>query len=103
MVVETVATEVSARITVKEKLAPGVKAEFGSDANTLKPPPSATPKLTAPFAAFNSGLSRLTEAPSTQCAVAVSVSHTPPVRRSVGQGTVLAPLPPPEVTRKIPS
>jgi len=34
MVVETVATEVSARITVKEKLAPGVKAEFGSDANT---------------------------------------------------------------------
>jgi len=66
MVVETVATEVSARITVKEKLAPGVKAEFGSDANTLKPPPSTTPKLTAPFAAFNSGLSRLTEAPSTQ-------------------------------------
>src|SRR5205809_907672 len=41
-------------------------------------PPSATPKLTVPVPVLSSAPSRLPAAPSAQCAVAGSVSQTPP-------------------------
>src|SRR3989454_235990 len=78
---------------------------FRSDANTKNAPPSATPKLTVPVPVLSSAPSRLPAAPSAQCAVAGSVSQTPPppVRRSSSRVTVRAPLPAPTVTRKLPS
>src|SRR2546426_613200 len=78
---------------------------FRSDANTKNAPPSATPKLTVPVPALSSAPSRLAPAPSAQCAVAGSVSQTPPppARRSSSRVTVRAPLPAPTVTRKLPS
>src|SRR5207249_4564618 len=77
-----------------------------SEANTKKPPPSATAKLTVPVPALSSAASRLAAAPRAQFAVAGSVSQTPPplaVCRSSSRVTVRAPLPAPRVTRKVPS
>src|SRR3989441_9324102 len=78
---------------------------FRSDANTKNAPPSATPKLTVPVPVLSSAPSRLPAAPSAQCAVAGSVSQTPPppARRSSSRVTVRAPLPAWMVTRKLPS
>src|SRR2546427_2724095 len=78
---------------------------FRSDANTKNAPPSATPKLTVPVPVLSSTPSRLPAAPSAQCAVAGSVSQTPPppVRRSSSRVTVRTPDPAPTVTRKLPS
>src|SRR5256712_7452376 len=78
---------------------------FRSDANTKNAPPSATPKLTVPVPEVSSAPSRLPAAPSAQCAVAGSVSQTPPppARRSSSRLTVHPPLPAPTVTRKLPS
>src|SRR5213594_2300220 len=100
-------TEPSARVTVNEKPMPGVNTdELTSEANTKKPPPSATAKLTVPVPALSSAPSRLAAAPRAQFAVAGSVSQTPPplaVCRSSSRVTVRAPLPAPRVTRKVPS
>src|SRR5437667_337057 len=64
-------TEPSARVTVNEKPVPGVNTdELTSEANTKKPPPSATAKLTVPVPALSSAPSRLAAAPRAQCAVA---------------------------------
>src|SRR5438093_2343246 len=57
----------SAKLAVTVRLAPllngvGVK----SDANTKKAPPSASPKLTDPFAALRSAASRLAAAPRSE-------------------------------------
>src|SRR5436190_11023991 len=72
-------TEPSARVTVNEKPMPGVNTdELTSEANTKKPPPSATAKLTVPVPALSSAPSRLAAAPRAQFAVAGSVSQTPP-------------------------
>src|SRR5438445_12930373 len=76
-------TEPSARVTVNEKPVPGVNTdELTSEANTKKTPPSATAKLTVPVPALRSTPSRLAAAPRAQCAVAGSVSQTPPPPRS---------------------
>src|SRR5213594_807165 len=100
-------TEPSARVTVNEKPMPGVNTdELTSEANTKKPPPSATAKLTVPVPALSSAPSRLAAAPRAQFAVAGSVSQTPPplaVCRSSSRVTVRAPLPAPRVTWKVPS
>src|SRR2546425_10084531 len=76
-----------------------------SDANTKKAPPSASPKLTDPFAALRSAASRLAAAPRAQDGVAESVSQVPPLLgwRSSSRVTVRAPLPAWTVTRKVPS
>ena len=72
-------TEPSARVTVNEKPMPGVNTdELTSEANTKKPPPAATAKLTVPVPALSSAPSRLAAAPRAQFAVAGSVSQTPP-------------------------
>src|SRR5438094_4911486 len=76
---------------------------FRSDANTKNAPPSATPKLTVPVPVLSSAPSRLAEAPRAQCAVAGSVSQTPPPVRSSSRVTVRAKLPAWTVTRKVPS
>src|SRR5436309_3213542 len=78
---------------------------FRSDANTKNAPPSATPKLTVPVPVLSSAPSRLPAAPSAQCAVAGSVSQTPPpaARRSSSPVSARAPLPAWMVTRKLPS
>src|SRR5438034_1041546 len=100
-------TEPSARVTVNEKPMPGVNTdELTSEANTKKPPPSATAKLTVPVPALSSAPSRLAEAPRAQFAVAGSVSQTrPPALASVSSSrvTVRAPLPAWRVTWKVPS
>src|SRR2546425_5779542 len=96
----------SAKLAVTVRLAPllhgvGVK----SDANTKKAPPSASPKLTDPFAALRSAASRLAAAPRAQDGVAEWVSQVPPLLgwRSSSRVTVRAPLPAWTVTRKVPS
>src|SRR3989441_527664 len=97
----------SAKLAVTVRLAPllngvGVK----SDANTKKAPPSATPKLTDPFAALRIAASRLAAAPRAQDGVPESVSQVPPLAgwRSSSRVTVRAPLPACwTVTRKVPS
>src|SRR5437870_8407364 len=96
----------SAKLAVTVRLAPllngvGVK----SDANTKKAPPSATPKLTDPFAALRSAVSRLAAAPRAQDGVAESVSQVPPLAgwRSSSRVTVRAPLPAWTLTWKVPS
>src|SRR6266581_4777681 len=100
-------TEPSARVTVNEKPMPGVNTdELTSEANTKKPPPSATAKLTVPVPALSSAPSRLAAAPRAQFAVAGSVSQTPPplaVCRSSSRVSVRAPLPAWRVTWKVPS
>src|SRR5437667_12150029 len=73
----------SAKLAVTVRLAPlpnrvGVK----SDANTKKAPPSATPKLTEPFALLRTGASRLAAAPRAQDGVAEAVAPVP--RRAGG-------------------
>src|SRR5206468_8282377 len=79
----------SAKFAVSVKLAPLLNAvRFRSDANTKNAPPSATPKLTVPFPALSRAPSRLVEAPRAQCAVARSVSQTPPPVRSSSRVTV---------------
>src|SRR5207244_11189666 len=94
----------SPKLAVSVKLAPLLNAvRFRSDANTKNAPPSATPKLTVPFPALSRAPSRLVEAPRAQCAVAGSVSQTPPPVRSSSRVTVRAKLPAWTVTRKVPS
>src|SRR3989475_87016 len=96
----------SAKLAISVKSAPLPNTVgFRSDANTKNAPPSATPKLTVPVPVLSSAPSRLPAAPSAQCAVAGSVSQTPPppVRRSSSRVTVRAPLPAWMVTRKLPS
>src|SRR5437867_2447272 len=95
----------SAKLAVSVKLAPLVNTELGSAANTKNVPPSVTPKLTVPVPALSSPPSRLPAAPRAQCAVAGSVSQTPPppARLSSSRVTVRAPLPAWRVTRKLPS
>src|SRR5438094_3876557 len=91
-------TEPSARVTVNEKPMPGVNTdELTSEANTKKPPPSATAKLTVPVPALSSAPSRLAAAPRAQFAVAGSVSQTPPpppVRSGEHPAELPAPYPP---------
>src|SRR5439155_11162743 len=96
----------SAKLAVAVRLAPllngvGVK----SDANTKKAPPSASPKLTDPFAALRSAASRLAAAPREQDRLDASHSHMPQLAgwRSSKRVTVRAPLPGWTVTRKNPS
>src|SRR3989441_2522758 len=96
----------SAKLAVTVRLAPllngvGVK----SDANTKKAPPSATPKLTDPFAALRIAASRLAAAPRAQDGVPESVSQVPPLAgwRSSSRVTVRAPLPAWTLTWKVPS
>src|SRR5436309_5749080 len=104
--IEVAVAEVpSAKLAVSVKLAPLVNTELGSAANTKNVPPSATPKLTVPVPALSSPPSRLPAAPRAQCAVAGSVSQTPPppARLSSSRVTVRAPLPAWRVTRKLPS
>src|SRR5207253_2167648 len=93
----------SAKLAVSVKLAPLLNTELGSAANTKNVPPSATPKLTVPVPELSSAPSRLPAAPSAQCAVAGSVSQTPPLLRSSSRVTVRAPLPALTVTLKLPS
>src|SRR5881296_2942328 len=93
----------SAKLAVSVKLTPLVNTELGSAANTKNVPPSATPKLTVPVPELSSPPSRLPAAPRAQCAVAGSVSQTPPLLRSSSRVTVRAPLPAWTVTRKLPS
>src|SRR5881396_1096577 len=95
----------SAKLAVSVKLAPLVNTELGSAANTKNVPPSVTPKLTVPVPELSSPPSRLPAAPRAQCAVAGSVSQTPPppARLSSSRVTVRAPLPAWTVTRKLPS
>src|SRR6184192_223367 len=95
----------SAKLAVSVKLAPLVNTEVGSAANTKNVPPSVTPKLTVPVPELSSPPSRLPAAPRAQCAVAGSVSQTPPppARLSSSRVTVRAPLPAWTVTRKLPS
>src|SRR5712692_1804668 len=102
IVVGTVTTEPSARVTINEKLEPAVK-ELESAANRTKTLPSATAKFTAPLLPFSNAPSRLAAVPSAQFAVAPSVSHTPLLARSSSRVTVRAPLPAPTVTWKLPS
>src|SRR5213593_3735567 len=102
--IEVAVAEVpSAKLAVSVKLTPLVNTELGSAANTKNVPPSATPKLTVPVPALSSPPSRLPAAPRAQCAVAGSVSQTPPLLRSSSRVTVRAPLPAWTVTRKLPS
>src|SRR5881396_2147497 len=102
--IEVAVAEVpSAKLAVSVKLAPLVNTEVGSAANTKNVPPSATPKLTVPVPELSSPPSRLPAAPRAQCAVAGSVSQTPPLLRSSSRVTVRAPLPAWTVTRKLPS
>src|SRR5204862_3305754 len=68
----------SAKLAISVKLTPLVNTELGSAANTKNVPPSATPKLTVPVPELSSAPSRPPAAPSAQCAVAGSVSQTPP-------------------------
>src|SRR6266545_3795282 len=93
----------SAKFAVSVKLVPPVKAELGSAANRKTTLPAATAKLTAPLLPFSSAPSRLAAAPSAQCAVAPSVSHTPVLARNSSFVTVRAPLPAPTVSWKLPS
>src|SRR5213596_2457230 len=93
----------SVKLAVSVKLTPLVNTELGSAANTKNVPPSATPKLTVPVPELSSPPSRLPAAPRAQCAVAGSVSQTPPLLRSSSRVTVRAPLPAWTVTRKLPS
>src|SRR3989442_5044903 len=94
----------AAMLGVRVRLVPLLNAvRFRSDANTKKAPPSATPKLTVPVPALSRAPSRLVEAPRAQCAVAGSVSQTPPPVRSSSRVTVRAKLPAWTVTRKVPS
>src|SRR5438552_4677198 len=70
----------SAKLAVTVRLAPllngvGVK----SDANTKKAPPSASPKLTDPFAALRSAASRLAAAPRAHVCVPVTRSQGMPL------------------------
>src|SRR2546425_5650120 len=96
----------SAKLAVTVRLGPRLNVDGrNSDANTKKAPPSATPKLTDPFAALRSAASRLAAAPRAQDGVAESVSQVPPLLggRSSSRVTVREPLPPRTVTRKVPS
>ena len=94
----------SAKLAVSVKPVPLLNTVgFRSEANAKKAPPSATPKLTVPVPVLSSAPSRLAEAPRAQCAVAGSVSQTPPLERSSSRVTVRGQTPPWTVTRKLPS
>src|SRR5437867_5786274 len=97
-------TAPSANVAVNEKVVPDVKAGPKSEANVTKAPPSATAKLTDPFAALRSAVSRLAAAPRAQDGDAESASQAPPaVLRNSRRVTARAPLPAWTVTRKVPS
>src|SRR5437867_11428999 len=96
-------TAPSANVAVNEKVVPDVKAGPKSEANVTKAPPSATAKLTDPFAALRSAASRLAAADRKSDVEGESVSQAPPaVRRNSRRVTVRAPLPVWTVTRKVP-
>src|SRR2546425_9343501 len=96
----------SAKLAVTVRLAPlpngvGVK----SDANTKKAPPSASPKLTDPFAALRSAARSEAHTPELQALASVVCPLLLALMgwRSSSRVTVRAPLPAWTVTRKVPS
>src|SRR5438046_3212534 len=90
-------TEPSARVTVNEKPMPGVNTdELTSEANTKKPPPAATAKLTVPVPALSSAPSRLAAAPRAHGAAPGWTPDTPQPRLpspTSNHDTDRAPLP----------
>src|SRR5436190_19495117 len=72
----------SVKLAVSVKLTPLVNTELGSAANTKNDAPSATPKLTVPVPQMRSAPWRLPATTRANCAVAETVSQTPPLLRS---------------------